>query len=101
MATNTDLATLPAGVYSDGSRLWRAKPAATSTFEENISSRELFIELHADEFWNPWRMQEQATQLERAMQVMQEWERAEPGCKRKTSSTPRWPGGIASVSGTG
>jgi hypothetical protein len=84
MTTKTDLATLPAGVYSDGSRLWRAKPGATSTFAENVAARVLFIELHADEFWNPWRMEEQATELERAMQVMQEWERAEPGLKRKT-----------------
>ena len=29
-------------------------------------------------------MQERATELERAMQIMQEWERAEPGFKRKT-----------------
>jgi hypothetical protein len=44
----------------------------------------LFLDLHADQFWNPWRMEEQAADLERAEQVMQEWHRAEPGFRRKT-----------------
>jgi len=42
--------TLPDGVYSDGERLWRAKLRATSTFEENVAARALFIDLHHDEF---------------------------------------------------
>jgi hypothetical protein len=76
--------TLPAGVYSDGERLWRSKPRATSTFEQNVAARALFIDLHHDEFWNPWRIEEQTAELDRAMQIMDEWERAEPGFRRKT-----------------
>lgn len=44
---------------------WRAKPGATSTFEESVAARALFIDLHHDEFWNPWRMEEEAVALER------------------------------------
>lgn len=44
----------------------------------------MFLDLHRDEFWNPWRLEEQAAELERAQQIMEEWERAEPGFKRKT-----------------
>lgn len=84
MTTTVDLAALPKGVYSDGTYLWRAKSGATSTFEDSVAARELFIDLHADEFWNPWRMEEQAAELERAERIMREWERAEPGFRRKT-----------------
>jgi hypothetical protein len=84
MPTDSGLVTRLADVYSDGERLWRAKPGATSTFEENVAARALFTDLHQDEFWNPWRMEEQATDLDHAQQVMEEWERAESGFKRKT-----------------
>lgn len=84
MATDLGIQALPDGVYSDGERLWRAKKEATSTFEENVAARQLFMDLHRDEFWNPWRLEEQAAELERAQQVMEEWERAEPGFRPKT-----------------
>lgn len=75
---------LPVGVYSDGARLWRARPGATSTFEQNTAARQLFMDLHRDQFWNPWRMEDQASELARAEQVMAEWERAEPDFKPQT-----------------
>lgn len=84
MPTESGAVALPPDVFSDGERLWRAKPGATSTFEENVAARELFMDLHQDEFWNPWRMEEEAAELERAMAIMEQWERAEPGFKRKT-----------------
>ena len=84
MPTDAGQVTRKAHVYSDGERLWRAKPGATSTFEENVTARELFIDLHHDEFWNPWRIEEQAAELERAQQIMEQWERAEPNFRRKT-----------------
>lgn len=84
MATDSETVALPKGVYSDGERLWRAKPGATSTFEENVAARALFVVLHTDQFWNPWRMEEEAAALERAREVMEEWERAEPDFKPKT-----------------
>lgn len=84
MVTDSGTDVLPAGVYSDGTRLWRPKRGATSTFEENVAARELFVDLHRDEFWNPWRLEDQAAELEHAQHVMQQWERAEPGFRRKT-----------------
>lgn len=53
MPTDSGQVTRKAHVHSDGERLWRAKPGATSTFAENVAARELFIDLHHDEFWNP------------------------------------------------
>jgi hypothetical protein len=84
MATDSGTVALPEGVYSDGERLWRTKPGATSTFEENVAARALFIDLHTDESWNPWRMDEEAAALECAREVMEEWERAEPDFKPKS-----------------
>lgn len=84
MPTDSGHVTRKADAYSDGERLWRAKPDATSTFEENVAARELFIDLHHDEFWNPWRIEEQAAELERAQQIMEQWERAEPNFRRTT-----------------
>src|SRR3954454_2731910 len=84
MARKAETVTLPEGVYSDGTRLWRATPGATSTFEENIAARQLFVDLHNDEYWNPWRLEEHTAELERAQQIMQEWQRGEPGFKPMT-----------------
>lgn len=84
METSSGSSTLPDGVFSDGERLWRARPSATSTFEESLAARDLFMDLHRDQFWNPWRMEDQTTELGRAQEVMQEWDRAEPGFRRMT-----------------
>src|SRR5205814_3269325 len=70
MATTVE-SMLPDGVYSDGECLWRAEPRATSTFEESVAARELFLDLHWDRFWNPWRMEDQAADRDRAMQGME------------------------------
>jgi hypothetical protein len=84
MATDSATVALPEGVCSDEERLWRAKPGATSTFEENVAARALFVDLHQDQFWDPWRMEEEAAALERAQQIMEEWDRTEPDFKPKT-----------------
>ncbi|MFI7517045.1 hypothetical protein ACIBVK_26485 [Micromonospora echinofusca] len=84
MATDVLTPTLPDDVFEHEGLWWRAKKGATSTFEESVAARALFLDLHRDEVWNPWRMEEEAAGLERAEQIMGEWERAEPGFKRKT-----------------
>lgn len=84
MASDTVMEALPEGTYSDGERLWRAMRGATSNFEESFAARELFMDLHRDQFWNPWRMEAQAEELKRAEVVMAEWDRAEPGFRRTT-----------------
>lgn len=70
--------------YENDTRLSRPKPGARSTFRENTEARALFIDLHQDQFWNPWGMEERATDLERAQQIMEEWQRAEPDHKPKS-----------------
>lgn len=83
---NTVAESLPEGVYEHAGLWWRPRDGATSTFEENIAARALFRDLHEDEFWNPWRLDERAEDLERAVAVMEQWERAEPGFQRMTKS---------------
>jgi hypothetical protein len=41
------------GISEHGGLLWRAKPGATSTFEERVWAGEFYIELHRDAHWNP------------------------------------------------
>ena len=77
------------GIYEHGGRLWRAKPGATSTFEERVWAGAFYIELHRDAHWNPWRKEEEAGELERAHAVMDEWERAEPDFKPMTDEELR------------
>jgi hypothetical protein len=73
----------PDGVFTDGDRLWRARPGATSTFGENVAARRLFSELHRDPLWNPWLMEEQAKAMKHAQHVMEQWGRAEVGFERR------------------
>lgn len=84
MTAGSETSALPDGVFSEGEHLWRAKPGATSTFEESVDARELWLDIHRDRFWNPWRFEEQAAEVKHAEQVMWEWERAEPGFRQKT-----------------
>lgn len=84
-ATESEKARPADGTHEHEGLLWRAKPGATSSFEEHVRATELFVDLHADQFWNPWRMEEEAAALERAQTVMDEWERAEPGFRPMTA----------------
>lgn len=84
MVSGVPTPTLPDGVYEHGGLLWRPKPGATSKFEENLAARALFLDLHRDEFWNPWRIEERAGELALALETMEQWERAEPGFKQMT-----------------
>ncbi|MFE3999253.1 hypothetical protein ACFX43_10710 [Nocardioides sp. YIM B13467] len=82
----SDPGPLPEGVYSDGALLWRAKPGATTTFEDLLEARELFQDLHNDRDWNPWRFEAAAEALERAKDTVEQWKRAEPGFRQWTAS---------------
>lgn len=79
-----DSTTLSDGVCSDGELLWRAKPGSTSTFEELLAARELFQDLHADRYWNPWRFEAGQEALQQAMDTIEEWARAEHGFRQWT-----------------
>lgn len=64
--------------------LWRPKRGATSTAEEFLEARDQFICLNREAHWNPWIRDERADDLERAIHVMGEWTRAEPGHRTMT-----------------
>lgn len=89
MATSTSDPHADAGggapLEHDG-KLWKPRPGATATAEDFITARELVIELHESEFWNPWVMEDRAREYEDAMAVMGQWTRAEPGFRRLTKA---------------
>src|ERR1022692_2318737 len=64
--------------------LWRPKQGASSSPQEFLAARALFIELHQDSGWNPWVLEDRTDDLERAQTVMTEWTRAEPGHRTMT-----------------
>jgi len=66
-------------VQTDDGLLWKRHRSATSTAEEFVDARTLFIQIHEDAEWNPWVLDDRAPEIERAMAVMQQWQRAEPG----------------------
>ncbi|MFC5827980.1 hypothetical protein [Nonomuraea insulae] len=74
----------PDGVIEHDGLLWKPKEGATSSVEEFLAARALFIELHDDADWNPWVLNDRAKDLERAQQIMGEWTRAEPGHRPMT-----------------
>ncbi len=69
-----------------GGVLWKPLPGATATAEEFIAARDLFTEVHKDELWNPWVMEDRAEEYEHATSVMGQWTRAEPGFRRLTEA---------------
>lgn len=79
----TDFETAPVFYEHHGLR-WRPKPGCTSTFEEFTHARTHMVEIWRETDWNPWRTTELAAQLERAEQVDDEWEHADPDWKPLT-----------------
>lgn len=62
--------------------LWKPKPGCDpSTIGEFRAARQLFIDVHEDSHWNPWVLDEQADELAAAMNMMDQWTRAEPAFK--------------------
>lgn len=68
----------PEGVVEHEGRLWRPKSGATSSAQEFFAAKSLFIDLHRKSIWNPWVLDDRAEELQRAEQVMEDWQRAEP-----------------------
>jgi hypothetical protein len=82
MATVTDRAPQ---VFEHEGILWRAKPGASSSFDEYIYERGHWLELFWELDWNPWRKDELAPLEARCEQVLDEWERAEPDFRPLTA----------------
>lgn len=83
------------GVLEHEGLLWKPKRGATSSAEEFLAARALFMELHDEWTWNPWVLEDRAEDLERAQEVMGQWKRAEPGHRTMTKKqidarTARW-----------
>lgn len=70
---------IPAGAIEHDGMLWNPRPGATASAEEFIRARTLFIELNHDAMWNPWIRDERAADIDKAAEVMGQWQRAEPG----------------------
>lgn len=76
---------LPECTIEHDGMLWKPKRGATAAPEEFIGARTLIIDLHREGRWNPWVLDDRAPELERAMQVMEQWRRAEPGHRMLTT----------------
>lgn len=70
-------------VEHDG-MLWRPCHGATASAKEFITARTLFMELNHAAMWNPWIREERAADMDAAVEVMGQWQRAEQG-RRRTS----------------
>lgn len=57
-------------------------PGATASVDEFFAARALFTELHTDARWNPWVFEDPAAELDRTLDVMEQWTRAEPGFRQ-------------------
>jgi len=70
---------IPAGIIEHDGMLWKPRRGATASAEEFIAARALFIELNNDAVWNPWVRDERAADIDESVEVMSQWQRAEPG----------------------
>ncbi len=58
--------------------LWKPRRGSTATAEEFVAARILFIELNHEAEWNPWIRDEREADINGAVDVMGQWQRAEP-----------------------
>lgn len=74
------------GVLRHDGMLWKPRPGTTSTAEEFIAARAAFQAIAADSRWNPWAREDRADEWGRALQLMSEWQRAEPDHRQLTEA---------------
>lgn len=82
MGSKTDV--LTAGVIEHDGMLWKPRRGSTTTAEEFIAARTLFMDLNEDAMWNAWVRDERSEDIDRAAEVMGTWQRAEPGHRHLT-----------------
>jgi len=72
--------------------LWKPKRGATASFEEFGAARETFKEITTDSRWNPWVREDRQDEYDRALEVMDQWRRAELGHRMLTTKQieTRW-----------
>jgi hypothetical protein len=78
-------------VFEHGGLLWKRRPGARSTFEELAAARSFFMQTNEAALWDPWLRDDRASELDAAMEIMQEWTSAEPDFRQWTAEeTQRW-----------
>lgn len=85
---SADPTNLPPGVIEHDGMLWKPRRGSTTTAEEFIAARTLFIELNDDAAWNAWIRDERKDDIDRAAEVMSTWQRGEPG--HRQMSLKQW-----------
>ncbi|OUS91942.1 hypothetical protein CA951_31225 [Rhodococcus sp. NCIMB 12038] len=72
--------------------LWKPRPGTSSIPEDFIEARATFRAIAAEIHWNPWVRDDRANEWEQALQIMGEWQRAEPGHRQLTEAEceARW-----------
>ncbi|WP_183097395.1 hypothetical protein [Nocardioides pelophilus] len=70
---------IPDSVIEHDGMLWKPRRGTTVSADEFIAARTLFVELNHDAVWNPWVRDEREADLDRAAEIMSQWQRAEPG----------------------
>ncbi|MEZ0362325.1 hypothetical protein ACAG26_01280 [Mycobacterium sp. pUA109] len=75
----TPTASQPDSVIEHDGMLWRPKRGATATAEEFITARTRFTELLHESGWNPWVLDDRKAEYVHAVQVIDQWKRADPG----------------------
>lgn len=73
----------PDGVIEHDGMLWKPR-SLTASAEEFIAARTLFAELNKDARWNPWIRDERKPDIDRAIEIMSQWQRAERGHRHLT-----------------
>jgi hypothetical protein len=81
---HTAAGTLPENVIEHDGMLWKPERGATTTADEFITARNLFLELNEDSRWNPWVREDRSADISAALEIMDQWQRAEPGHRMLT-----------------
>jgi hypothetical protein len=72
------------GVIEHDGMLWKPSRGATASAEDFIAARTVFIQITQDSHWNPWVRDDRQNEYEQAIEVMDQWRRAEPGHRMLT-----------------
>lgn len=72
-------------VFEHNGMLWKPKRGCTTTADEFIAAQAVFSEIIHDGRWNPWVRDDRQAEYDHAIEVMDQWRRAEPGHRMLTT----------------
>lgn len=70
---------LPDGIIELDGMLWKPRDGATVGADEFTRAREVVMHLHNESRWNPWVLDDERVRYDSALDVIDQWQRAEPG----------------------